>query len=100
MSGSANPPPPPGRFDRVALAALAVTLLSQGAIGTWAASGAFSRISDNTRRIAVLEARADQESADRDRQNLAVLAALSDLRERTARIEASVSVLSEQRNRR
>jgi len=101
MSGSGSPPPPSGpRIDRVAAAALVLTVLGQGAVGTWKVAAADSRIDDNTRRIVALEAAVAAEADARDKQSALILASLADLRERTARIETSVSILSSQRNHR
>lgn len=79
------------RIDKSISIALIVGILAQSASGAWYASEAFSRIADTERRVAALEAKFEARSTLRDQQQQTIYSALSDIKERLARIEPAVN---------
>lgn len=78
-------------IDRIALIAVAVTILTEAAGGVWWASQVEDRVATVQERIAKIEDSQSHNEARRDDQEAIILGKLGDVVERLARIETSVA---------
>lgn len=81
-------------FDRGISLGLILAIGANFATVVWYAGHADARISDHERRIVHLEAAVDQQNKELVDQNRQLAAAVADMRERLARMEASLSMLA------